>query len=438
MDSVLKIKLNVLPDEAKVIDEQSRICNWAYNHLLTVCNELKKSFIEKGDKEAAKILYSKRGPRNLLPPLKKEYPFLCRVHSSPMKNTALRLSQSIKAYQDSRKGKRKGKETGWPRYRSWSNSYFSLLYDEPQKGFKAQGSKLTLSFGKDEEGKRIRVTAIMEKSLTGFRKAEIRNLRITKQLGIYYAIFTVRRQEPDSKPIKRLIAFDPNHKNLAYGVDTNGKALEIKNPWFLKVRQRRIDYIKSRRDQCLRKSKLMHQEKGKSYWLPSRKWSYYDVKLEKEYRKRREQTKTYLFSICHFLCKYYDFIAVGDYTPRGGGINKGMRRQMNNESLIGRFKEILSWVTRRSGCLSEKWVERNSTKTCSECGYQHEKGLSPNIREWECPKCKFQHIRDENAARNGLKQVLQKYKFPGSGQSLLPVTERWTLQFNGLGCVLSA
>ena len=395
--------------------------------------EARNKFIETGDKEQGRIAYSKRGLRNLLPDMKKEHQFLKSVHSSPLKNAALRLSKSIEDYQGSRKGRRKGKKTGWPKYRSWSQKFFSLLYDEPKKGFKVDDRELTLSLGTNAEGKRLRITGMLEKSPFSFKDTEIRNLRVTKEFSSYYAIFTVKRPKPEAKPVSKIIAFDPNHKNLAYGVDTEGKALEIQNPWFLKKRQRRIDYLKGRRDRCLRKSVKIEKEDGsRPYWQPSRKWRYFNRQLEKEYTKRREQTKSYLYSVCHYLCKNYDLISVGDYTPKGGGLNKAMRRSMNNESLIGRFKETLTWVAIKSGKWPDIWEERNSTKTCHSCNFRWDKGLSPKVRKWTCPGCDREHIRDENAALNGLRETLKQNRIPCSGH-LPEVTGRWTLRFDGLG-----
>jgi putative transposase len=433
IDSVLKLKFQVTTEGEAVIDGQSRILNWTYNHLLDQALSLKQKYKDSGDKKLAEQVYSQRGLRNLLPALKKQYPFLKSVHSSPLKNAALRLSDSIGAHQKSRNGKRKGKKTGWPRFRSWKRKYFSLLYDEPKKGFKLDARNLTISCGTDENGGRIHVQGTLDKSPLDFSEAEIRNLRITKELGIFYAIFTVRRQEITKKPIKKVIALDPNHKNLAYGVGTDGIAIEIKNLKFLKDRQKAIDLWKGKRDRCLRKSIKVLPEKGKPYWLPSRKWQKCDNKLENEYRKRRDQTKSFLFSVSHYLCKRYDIISVGDYTPRGGGLSKGMRRAMNNESLIGRFKETLKWVALKSGKLSDEWAEYNSTKTCHRCGFKHAESLNPSIRQWQCPDCKFDHIRDENAALNGLERVFDKHKIPGSGCRSLKVKVRYVLQYNGAG-----
>ena len=104
----------------------------------------------------------------------------------------------------------------------------------------------------------------------------------------------------------------------------------------------------------------------------------------------------------------YDLVSIGDYCPRGGGINRGMRRSMNNESVIGSFKDALSWTALKSGKTFMIWKEKNSTKTCSDCGHQLEKSLSPQHRDWKCPKCHKHHQRDVNAARNGLFRTLDK------------------------------
>jgi putative transposase len=143
------IKLQLLADETtfRSLDGQSRICNWLYNHLIEKAHFLKQQFIKSQDKEFAKTLYTERGFRNQLPLLKKEKPFLKSVHSSPLKNTALRLSQAISAHQKSKKGKRAGKIVGWPKFRSWQAGWFSLLYDEPNKGFKLDHKQLILSLG---------------------------------------------------------------------------------------------------------------------------------------------------------------------------------------------------------------------------------------------------------------------------------------------------
>ena len=99
----LKLMVEATAPTANELDGQSRICNWLYNHLLEKSQELKREFIQSGSAEASKTLYTKRGLRNVLPQLKQEHPFLKVVHSSPLKNTALRSSDAIQTHQKSKR-----------------------------------------------------------------------------------------------------------------------------------------------------------------------------------------------------------------------------------------------------------------------------------------------------------------------------------------------
>ena len=418
------------------MDGQSRICNWVYNHLLDRATELRRDVVQTQKSESAKTLYSPRGLRNLLPEIKALHPFVKTVHSSPVKNAALRLSETIKAYQKSKKGKRKGNPVGWPRYHSWKNDWFSLLFDEPGKGFKIENNTLILSLGTGEDRKRrsVHLPIIGVKALQG---KEIRTLRIIKELGVFYAVFTVRVSVPKHKQITKVLALDPNHKNFAYGVDAKGIAIEIESPDWLMNYDRRLDELRAMRDHCNRKSKeclVLDQAgkpTGKTYWKPSKGWEKRNRTLIRALQKRRDQTKTFLFTLAHSMCKKYDCIGIGDYAPHGNGVTTKMRRAMNNRSLIGRFKPILSWVALKSGKTVLQYDETGTTRTCHQCGYVMEGGIHPSVRHWRCPACSSENDRDENAAKNGLRKVLKDLKKDGtivssvSGSDLFYVNERW-------------
>ena len=436
LESVLKLKLTLDPESRNAIEGQSKITNWLYNHLLEEANKLRDEYIKTQNPELVKTLYSKRGLRNEVPKLKGEHPFLKTVYSSPLKNAALRLSETIQAYQKSRKGRIRGKNRGWPKFRSVNRKFFSLLYDEPGKGWKIEGRNIRLSLGVDENNKRLYVNGTLEKSPREFDRGEVRNLRVTRDEKDFYCVFTVKEPSPKMKPIHKVISLDPNHKNLVYGVGNDGNAFEVKNPWFLKPLQKRIDQLKSRRDKCQRKSKQLNLEGGKTVWLASRRYNFFDNKLKNVYRIRREQTKTYLYTVSNWLCSKYDLISIGDYTPKGGGINKGMRRSMNNESLIGRFKLTLKSKSERSGKHYYEWNEKGSTRTCFNCAYKVVNGLSPEIRKWKCPKCEKIHYRDENAALNGLRKTFKEYRLSGSEHLFddleINKSNRWALRYDGL------
>jgi putative transposase len=408
-----KIPFDVDPETSRYLDSQSKICNNLYNRLLEQANGLVRQYAASGgqDSQAAKTVYSKRGLRDLVPLLKVEYPYYRAVYSSPLKNAALRLSRAINAYQQYKKGKRTD-EVGWPGFRKWKKKWFSLEYDEPWKGYGLDGRTLTLSFGIDKDGHRLRAKGQLAEALP-YPAHQIKALRIVKEIGQFYAVFTIDRQaKPPPETFQRLAYIDPNHKNLGYLLDRPGKAIEIENMPDLKILDRRIDEVKSKRDRCQRRSKRVEFERSDGsihrHWQPSRRWRRYNQVLDRLYRLRREQTKTFLFTIANALFEAYDGVGIGDYTPRGGGLNRGMRRSMNNQSLIGRFKKVLTRVAEREGKLFIELSEEGTTRTCHDCDYVVPGGISPDVRQWDCPHCGSHHIRDENSARNGFSRLMKK------------------------------
>jgi putative transposase len=430
MKSAVKIAIKVDKQAEALLDGQSKIANWLYNHLLEKANVLREQYAQTQDPEIAKTLYTEHGLRNLVPGLKAYYPFLKTVYSSVLKNAALRLSKAIRDYQDSIHRRRAGDQMEWPRFRSWKHKWFSLQYEDPQRGFSLDGQVLMLKFGTNAEGKQLKVIVTLKEPLPSWvTSSQVRQLRIVKEGGHFAAVFTVERVLPEPKSPRKIIALDPNHKNLAYGVDTEGKAIEIVNAYFLKVLDKRIDVLKSRRDRCQRKSRLIIREDGSQFWLPSKRWRLFNRLVQEAYRLRREQTKVFLYTLANRLYREYDVVSVGDYTPHGGGITTAMRRAMNNQSLIGRFKNVLAWVASRSGKKYLEWDEKDSTRTCHQCGFVVESGIPPEVRDWICSACNTPHVRDENAAQNGLERVLGKLSLPCSGRRIVTLRRAW--RFDG-------
>ena len=440
MKLAVKIPLLVAEHEAAVLDSQSRIANWLYNKLLEQANILRQQYRETEDQQRrgqiGLTLYTERGLRNLIPDLKAEHPFLKVVYSSVLKNAALRLSKAIRDYQDGKHGRRKN-TARWPKFRAWKRNWFSLQYDEPHKGYRLAGRTLTLVLGKDASGKQLEIELGLAEALPHWVNHDhIRQCRIVKEGQIYSVIFTVDRTLPSGKPLSptKVVALDPNHKNFAYAVDSSGKAIEISNPYFLKTLDRRVDQLKAKRDRCRKKAKQMTRPDGSTFWLPSRRWQYLNTRLQEVYRIRREQTKVYLYTLANRLYRDYDLVGVGDYVPQGrSGFTRKMRRSMHNQSLNRRFKQVLSWVALRSGKYFLEWEEGGSTRTCHDCGYVVEGGIPPEVREWDCPGpgCHRHHLRDENAARNGLTRAFKGVGLPCLGH--WEVSSRCTWRFNGLG-----
>ena len=215
-----------------------------------------------------------------------------------LKNAALRLSKAIRDYQNGKHGRR-ANQVNWPRFRAWKRTWFSLQYDEPWKGYALAGRRLSLVLGQDAAGKQLKIELELAEALPHWIKhKDISQCRIVKEGQIYSVVFSVQRKLPSGKPLSptRVVALDPNHKNFAYAVSTDGVATEIKNPYFLKGYDKRIDQLKSKRDRCKKRSRLLTHPDGSRFWLPSRRWLMLNDRLENVLRERREQTKQFLYT----------------------------------------------------------------------------------------------------------------------------------------------
>lgn len=424
-----KIKLLTKKEQQLQLDSQSKMCNWLYNQLFQLVEQ------DYVNGNAHKFLFG-RNLRNQVPAFKQQHPFLYKVHSSPLKNVALRLKDAYDRWFNPALDNEK------PHFRSWKKKWFSLFYDEPNKGFKMLDSTtLQVSFGKlsDEEyqeqqkkdklaKKQITVTVELIEPLVLEETEVLKTLRITKDLDSYYAIFTIEnKKEVELVKEQTYISFDPNHKNLAVGIDNEGRTYELQRVTsILQYWDERIDQVKSKRDKCQKQSRLVitpHTE----YWKPSPRWERLNRVVEKAYLKRREQIKLILYRYAHYFSRKYDTIIIGDYTPTVDvAEHDHMHRAMLNQTPIGQFRTILKWVQEKNGKHFMKVDERNSTKECCYCGTEEEK--NPEIRVFTCKNCNYTFYRDINSSVNHArkaKKILPRTGYIGVEHPMYMVWWDW-------------
>ena len=446
---VKKIRAIETVEDAAKIDGQSKILNWGYNGLVRRLGADYRRFCElssmlefSGDlgDEADDLrrerwvlferLFSRYGLRDLIPEMKDRNAFLRLVHSSPLKNAALRLTATFKQWR-----KRREEGYGFPGFRGWSGHFFSIEYDE-RKGWDAQGDKLHLSFGErvipDAELSKSQAKALARKrnadpaavlkqrigvdlKLTEPAPTDAHRIEVVREGGALFVIFTRKVRMTETKKAVNTYAYlDPNHKNLVYGLSDTGQAFEVANRHGLKLQNIRIDRLQSRRDHAVRRKELVQFTRDDGsvhrHWRPSNAWFRRNKALLREEMKRRDQNKTFIHTTLHRLFDRYDAVGLGDYTPEAkdhklGSTPSGRKkanRSINNCSLLGRLQLALPQVARKRGRVSYVMDERGTTRTCHTCDHVVEGGIRPDIRSWICPGCGGRHIRDENACQNGL------------------------------------
>lgn len=405
-----KIELILSDQDKTILDSQSKMLNYLYNYLLEkVINEYKQD-------KFTKVLNS-YNLRNLVPIIKKEKKFLNTIHSSPLKNTALRLKQSFVSFFN--------KHAKFPKFRSWKLKWFSLYYDEPNKGIKIDENNVRISLGANEEGKRLYIHALLKESLRD--NTTIKNFRITKENKRYYLIVCMEKEVDKPVESERFIAIDPNHKNFFVGIDYLGNTIEFNNISMIKYLDKEIDRLKSKRDKCVKKNTLIKTPHSE-YFIGSKRYKRLDNALGKSMQRKREQTKQALYRIANMLTDNYDVIAIGDYFPSNNVItNSNQSRSMLNQTVIGKFRKILEWVCKKKSKTFILVDEHNTTKTCSLCG--HEEKKDPSIREFRCNECGMEIERDKNSAIN----IATKAKLILSGSDYLMKDSsfiKYTLRYN--------
>jgi putative transposase len=375
-------------------------------------------------------LFSRYYLRDQVPGLKDEHPFLRLVHSSPLKNAALRLTETFKQWR-----KRRDEGYGFPSFRGWSGNFFSIEYDE-RKGWDAKGTDLHLSFGErvipEAEMSKRQTKALARKrksdpdavlkerigvdlKLTEPAPTDAYRIEVVREGGALFIIFTRKVRMAEAKgAVESFVYLDPNHKNLVYGLSDQGEAFEVANRTGLRLQNISIDQVLSRRDRAVRKKDLVQftRDDGSvhKHWRPSNAWFRRNRALLREEAKRRDQNKTFVHTTLHRLFDRHDAVGLGNYTPeaknhRLGRTAKGRKkanRSINNCSLLGKLQLALPKVALKRGRVGYIMDERGTTRTCHACDYVVDGGIKPDIRAWVCPGCGERHIRDENACQNGL------------------------------------
>jgi len=387
-----KIQLIITKEQGLLLDSQSKKCNWLYNQLLQQVND----DYENNNSEK-KLLSGRNNLRDLVTVIKEENSFLKTIHSSPLRNAAVRLKDSfVKFFKD------KAGEVGHPKFRSWKKKWFSLLYDEPFVGYKLDEKNLRLSLGKSEEGKNFYINIQLVKQLKLKLNSKVKNLRIIKENNMFFAVFTIEKevvQQPVIEGEVRWIALDPNHKNMMVGVDYKGRTIEYFKLQSAKYWDKNMDELRSKIDRCKKKTKFCETQDGRGYYKNSRRWNKYNDAMQRASSARREQIKQPLYSVSNDFAQEYDLVLIGDYVPSTETAKyKNMHRSMLNQTFIGQLRKTIDWVMLRSNKRCIVVDERNTTKECPFCSFMEHK--DPSIRHYTCPKCGMSYYRDIGSSIN--------------------------------------
>ena len=285
------------------------------------------------------------------------------------------LAQGLSNWSKSRKGQRKGRRVGFPKFKSKN----TVMRFEYSTGFTAPKASDPYGLKLPRIG-RVHCMENVHERVSGARLIRI---TVSRRAGHWYASLTVER---DSAP-----APASSSKGGAVGVDLGVKHLAtlsdgavIPNPRALGARLK-----------ALRKAQqaLSRKVKGSARREKAKK------RVARLHARVADVRADAIHKATTMIAEMYSTACIEDLNVAGMVKNHNLARSVSDAAL-GEFRRQLEYKTARTGavlCVVDRWFP--SSKTCSNCGVVKAK-LSLSERTFNCDACGLSIDRDVNAAIN--------------------------------------
>lgn len=285
------------------------------------------------------------------------------------------LAKGLSNWAKSRKGTRKGRKVGFPKFKSKGKTAPRFRYT-------------TGSFGLiDGDSKALRLPRIgrvhcMENVSARVGDARVLRMTISQRAGRWYASLTVEREDEPMKPAPKgsSVGIDLGIKTLA----TLSDGTVFENPRHLKKSEQ----------------KLKRAQKSLSRKMPgSNRRARGKAKVARIHARVANQRQDALHKLTTYLASKYSEISIEDLNAAGMAKNHHLAKSVMDAS-FGEFRRQLEYKTARTGArlhVIDRWYP--SSKTCSRCGRVKAK-LSLSERTYRCDGCGLVMDRDLNAAIN--------------------------------------
>jgi putative transposase len=178
----------------------------------------------------------------------------------------------------------------------------------------------------------------------------------------------------------------------------------IDNPKFLKVSLKRL--------KCLQR-RVSRKVKGSNNRKKEVK------KLALIYELVVNQRNDFQHNVSLKLIRENQAVSIETLNIKGMIKNHKLAQAISDSAWYGFVSKLMYKAEKLGKTVLKIGMWEPSSKNCSVCGY-HNKDLTLDIREWQCPECKTNHDRDINAAINIKKFALMGHEEgPGDLRGLL-------------------
>ena len=285
------------------------------------------------------------------------------------------LANALSNWAKSRKGARKGRRMGFPKFKSKDKAVPKFTYRTGSFGL-VQGDPKALKLP------RIGRVHCMENVAERVDGARVLRMTVSRRAGRWYASLTVEREEPAVRraPKGGAVGVDLGIKTLA----TLSDGTVIENPRPLKKSERRL----KRAQKALSRKAMGSKRRAKAR-----------AKVARLHVRVANQRQDAIHKATTWLASTYSHISVEDLNAAGMVKNHHLAKAVS-DAAFGEFRRQLEYKTARTGArlhVVDRWYP--SSKTCSKCGRVKAK-LSLAERVYRCDGCGLVMDRDLNAAVN--------------------------------------
>ena len=285
------------------------------------------------------------------------------------------LARGLSNWSKSRKGERKGRRVGFPRFKS-KNTTMRFAYST---GFTAPTASDPYGLKLPRIG-RVHCMENVHERISGARLIRI---TVSRRAGCWYASLTVEREQSSSpvcSPKRGVVGVDLGVKNLA----TLSDSTVIPSPRALSAKLMALRKAQQALSRKVKGSARREKAKGRVARLHAR---VADVRADA------------INKATTMIAENYSVVCIEDLNVAGMVKNHNLARSVSDAAL-GEFRRQLEYKTARTGavlCVVDSWFP--SSKTCSNCGTVKAK-LSLSERTFNCDACGLSMDRDVNAAIN--------------------------------------
>ena len=284
------------------------------------------------------------------------------------------LAKGLSNWSKSRKGARKGRKVGFPKFKTKDRATPSFAY--------TTGFKLI-----DGDPKALRLPKVgrvhcMENVAEHVGGARVLRMTVSRRAGRWYAALTIERDIPTMMraPKAGAVGVDLGVKTLA----TLSDGTVIANPRCLAASERRL----KKAQKALSRKAMGSKRRAKAR-----------AKVARINARVAYQRSDAIHKATTWLASTYSHISIEDLNTAGMVRNHRLAKAVS-DAAFGEFRRQLEYKTARTGArlhVVDRWYP--SSKICSKCGRVKAK-LSLSERVYTCDGCGLVMDRDLNAAIN--------------------------------------